>query len=105
MPAGVQRGFASALVAATDPKATAGLGADLGPGKGRTLVAGEWNSAIYKPLAKAVRPEDAHCAKNRMSGLWSAEQPLWGHLVGEGRRTLFFAGVNTDQCVLGTLAE
>lgn len=47
--------------------------------------------------------------KNRMSGLWCEGQPLWVYLGGEeaGRRkrTMLFAGVNTDQCVLGTLAD
>jgi len=66
-----------------------------------------------------VRAEDVHCAKNRISGMWSEEQPLWRYLEGKGvgesgdgqddsrmanpKRTLLFAGVNTDQCVLGTL--
>lgn len=40
-----------------------------------------------------------------MSGLWRPDQPLWRHLQARGARTLFFAGVNTDQCVLGTLAD
>lgn len=63
------------------------------------------NAALYPPLAAAVRPADGHCAKNRMSGLWRPDQPLWRHLQASGTRTLFFAGVNTDQCVLGTLAD
>lgn len=106
MPAGVIRGFArSAIAAGTDNPPRMGLGADLGDGQGRCLMAGEWNSAIYGPLAAAVRPEDVHCAKNRMSGLWGPSQPLWRHLEKEGRRTLLFTGVNTDQCVLGTLSD
>lgn len=107
MPAGVLRGFARAMIAGDKP--AAGLGVDLGAGQGRCLVAGEWNSAIYGPLAAAVRPEDVHCAKNRMSGLWSESQPLWRYLEKEGggkdKKTLLFAGVNTDQCVLGTLTN
>ncbi len=108
MPAGVERGFARALIAAdpsAPPPAGAGLGVDLGLGRGRTLMAGEWNSAIYGELADAVRPGDVHCAKNRMSGLWTEAQPLWQHLVAAGTRTLLFTGVNTDQCVLGTLTN
>lgn len=108
MPAGVLHGFARAMVA--NPAAAAsGLGVDLGNGQGRCLVAGEWNSAIYEgPLADAAAEEDVHCAKNRMSGLWTESQPLWRYLSeGEGRerKTLLFAGVNTDQCVLGTLTN
>lgn len=86
----------------------AGLGADLGPDQGRCLCKGEWNSAVYGALADEVRTEsggDAWCDKNRMSGLWSEAQPLWGELTEGGKRTLLFAGVNTDQCVLGTLTD
>lgn len=105
MPAGVLRGFARAMI--TGDKPTAGLGVDLGNGQGRCLVAGEWNSEIYDPLLAAVKPEDVHVAKNRMSGLWTESQPLWQYLEGEGKdkKTLLFAGVNTDQCVLGTLTN
>ncbi|KAJ9131983.1 Isochorismatase [Pleurostoma richardsiae] len=113
MPAGVQRGFARALIdadpaaAPADPPPCGGLGADLGRGQGRCLMAGEWNSAVYGALGTHVRPDlgDAACAKNRMSGLWSPAQPLWRELERGATRTLLFAGVNTDQCVLGTLAD
>ncbi|KAF3764522.1 hypothetical protein M406DRAFT_70938 [Cryphonectria parasitica EP155] len=139
MPAGVLRGFARtvmvAAAAAADgggggeeeqekqekqhqPPAAAGLGVDLGEGKGRCLVAGEWNSALYGPLQDVVREGDVHCAKNRMSGLWCERQPLWAYLArnrkgddddddekGGKKTTLLFAGVNTDQCVLGTLTD
>ena len=40
-----------------------------------------------------------------MSGLWNEEQPLYKTLVNKGVSTLLFAGVNTDQCVLGTLVD
>ena len=108
LPAGVSRGFMRSLIAAEPDGAPVrtGLGADLGDGKGRCLMAGEWNSAVYEPLATAaVRPEDVHCAKNRMSGMWTPSQPLWRELEARGLRTLFFTGVNTDQCVLGTLTD
>jgi len=116
MPAAVHRGFSRSLIVTDDNNPTAGptsevprsgLGADLGAGKGRCLVAGEWNSEIYGPLLAAAAPEEAdwHCAKNRMSGMWSEEQPLRRRLVERGVRTLFFAGVNTDQCVLSTLTD
>lgn len=140
MPAGVMRGFARAMIAtdsdggnsngndeeekekekqenkerkplppAVVPKS--GLGVDLGEGKGRCLVEGEWNTKIYGPLTDAVREgEDIHCAKNRMSGLWCERQPLWEYLTTATNKkkritTLLFAGVNTDQCVLGTLTD
>lgn len=131
LPAGVAHGFARGVV--TGERERAGLGVDLGGGRGRCLVAGEWNSEIYGPLVEAGavwEGTDVRCAKNRMSGLWAESQPLWRYLseeeeeeeaavVGEegeggkrgrGKRkkkttTLLFAGVNTDQCVLGTLAD
>ena len=103
MPASIRRGFARSAIDGTKP--AAGLGLDLGDGQGRTLMAGAWNSAVYEPLAAAARDEDARCDKNRMSGLWSPSQPLWSHLEAAGARTLLFTGVNTDQCVLGTLAD
>jgi len=106
MPPSILRGFArSSIASPLEPPPSAGLGVDLGDGKGRTLCAGEWNSAIYGALAEAVQPEDAQCAKNRMSGMWHPEQPLWKHLEATGARTLLFTGVNTDQCVLGTLVD
>ncbi|KAL1875321.1 hypothetical protein VTK73DRAFT_10158 [Phialemonium thermophilum] len=126
MPAAVQRGFSRSLII-SDPSSDptqpvrAGLGADLGSGKGRCLVAGTWNAALYQPLAEEAQGPglgvDVHCAKNRLSGMWSTEQPLYrylegreqdGDLVGEKgslKRTLFFAGVNTDQCVQATLVD
>lgn len=82
-----------------------GLGSDMGDGKGRVLFAGSWNADIYAPLKEHVKPDDLHCAKNRMSGLWSPEQPLWKTLKAENKTTILFTGVNTDQCVLGTLAD
>lgn len=107
IPASVQRSFSRTLIDPSHTPARHGLGADLGDGKGRTLMAGEWNAEIYAPLvaAGAVRPEDSHCAKDRMSGLWCESQPLWRRLEEANTRTLFFAGVNTDQCVLGTLTN
>ncbi|OHE97446.1 isochorismatase [Colletotrichum orchidophilum] len=133
MPASVQRGFSRSLIlseetaSSSDDKGTVarlGLGADLGDGKGRCLVEGEWNADIYEPLKRSsLRPEDVRCNKNRMSGMWSPEQPLRKYLErtreevldasdasrgsgsGSGIRSLLFAGVNTDQCVLGTLTD
>ncbi|KAI1844532.1 hypothetical protein JX265_001517 [Neoarthrinium moseri] len=106
MPASVARSFARTRINEDDDKPPRnGLGFDLGDGMGRMLVAGEWNSEIYPPLAAAVSPKDTHCAKNRMSGMWNEKQPLWKYLEESGKRTLLFTGVNTDQCVLGTLTN
>lgn len=109
LPAGVVRGFSRRLIADAALVGRYGLGADLGDDKGRCLYSGSWNADIYAPLKAIVRPEDVHCAKTRMSGLWCEEQPLWKYLDGKngGKRkeTVLFAGVNTDQCVLGTLTN
>ncbi|KAF7541235.1 hypothetical protein G7054_g767 [Neopestalotiopsis clavispora] len=49
--------------------------ADLGGGLGRALVAGEWNSAIYPPLAAAVGSADKHLPKDRTRGISRIEAP------------------------------
>jgi phosphatidylethanolamine-binding protein len=105
MPAGVLRGFSKALIDTSQPKKYAGLGADMGEGMGRALFEGSWNAGIHPDLAQHVDLADIHCAKNRMSGLWSPDQPLWKYLKTAGKKTMLFTGVNTDQCVLGTLAN
>ncbi|CAK7231183.1 hypothetical protein SCUCBS95973_007825 [Sporothrix curviconia] len=116
------------------PPPRSGLGVD-SDGDGVTgpwLAKGAWNSNVYegeeaeeadgakgKPsatpsLATAVRPDlgDVLCDKTRMSGMWSETEPLRQYLTtdaatanGTSIRTLLFAGVNTDQCVLGTLTD
>jgi len=86
-------------------KSYTGLGSDLGDDKGRCLFAGTWNADIYPALKAHAKPNDLHCAKNRMSGLWTPEQPLRKTLKAEKKTTLLFTGVNTDQCVLGTLVD
>lgn len=105
LPAGVQRGFSRDLIAGTNEAGRSGLGSELGDGKGRCLMAGSWNAAIYDPLLPHALPEDIYCDKNRMSGLWNEEQPLWKALDKYGVKTCFFTGVNTDQCVGGTLSN
>jgi phosphatidylethanolamine-binding protein len=107
LPASLVRAFSRSAIDKVLPRdePRPGLGADLGSGMGRTLMLGSWNAEIFEPLARHVGPDDVHCAKNRMSGMWSPAQPLFQHLVASGRKTLLFAGVNTDQCVLGTLAD
>lgn len=65
MPASVSRSFARTLIDPDHRPRRLGLGADLGGGLGRALVAGEWNSAIYPPLAAAVGSADKHLPKDR----------------------------------------
>ncbi|KZS96026.1 Isochorismatase hydrolase [Sistotremastrum niveocremeum HHB9708] len=40
-----------------------------------------------------------------MSGIWGGQTALDLYLQEEGYKTLFFAGVNADQCVLGTVVD
>lgn len=79
---------------------------------GRLLVRGEWNTDLHPPLRALFdqgktlpqRP-DVWVHKNRMSALWGDTTPLQQFLEQEGITTLLFAGVNTDQCVGGTLTD
>jgi len=107
LPAGVQRGFLKDIInSATNPiRSYTGLGSDLGGTKGRCLFAGSWNAAIYTPLLPHCSSSDIHCPKNRMSGVWNEEQPLYKTLKEKGIETVLFGGVNTDQCVLGTFVD
>jgi nicotinamidase-related amidase len=98
-----------------------GIGADCGTLKfpdgktvegGKLLMRDSWNAALCPPLdaifAEGSRLEnrpDVWIHKNRMSGMWGATTPLKEFLDKEGIRTLFFTGVNTDQCVGGTLTD
>jgi phosphatidylethanolamine-binding protein len=77
----------------------------MGDGKGRELFAGSWNAEIYEPLRKVAKPEDVYCAKNRMSGMWTPEQPLWKHLESSGKKTLLFGGVNVRSTLIRCLVR
>jgi nicotinamidase-related amidase len=78
-----------------------GLGDPL-PGSGaRVLEKDSWAAAIVAELEPA--PDDLKVDKYRISGFW--DTPLDGILRTQGMRTLLFAGVNTDQCVLCTLQD
>jgi len=79
---------------------------------GRLLMRDTWNAALYPPLdskyeeGKRIEGKpDVWIHKNRMSGMWGASTPMQEYLVKSGIQTLLFAGVNTDQCVGGTLTD
>ncbi|GES60726.1 MFS transporter [Aspergillus terreus] len=122
----------ASMVREKNPSLYRGLGADLGAldignsevvEGGRVLMRDTWNVALYPPLEKEYThglaiaaatsgassqtppKPDAIVYKNRMSGLWGASTELEVLLKGEGITTLLFAGVNTDQCVGGTLMD
>ncbi|KAK5171560.1 hypothetical protein LTR04_001816, partial [Oleoguttula sp. CCFEE 6159] len=105
MPPAVQRGFNRSLVQAKGHGWHVGLGAELPDGQGRCLFKGTWNADIYDPFKEVMTPEDVRFDKARMSGLWSPEEPMHKWLRQSGKKTLLFAGVNTDQCLLGTLTD
>ncbi|HEY9743374.1 MAG TPA: cysteine hydrolase family protein [Coleofasciculaceae cyanobacterium] len=78
-----------------------GLGDPL-PTKGApVLTAGSWAAAVVDELEQ--NPEDIRVDKYRMSGFW--DTPLDSILRNLGKTTLFFAGVNIDQCVMATLQD
>ena len=103
------------------PRIYKGLGSEIGPVKieddrvvdaGRLLMRDTWNAALPPALDAAYREgrslkekPDVWIHKNRMSGLWGPSTPCTEYLEREGIKTLLFAGVNTDQCVAGTLQD
>jgi nicotinamidase-related amidase len=82
-----------------------GVGTGLGdplPGSGAAVLQKDsWAAAIVDELI--VQPQDLRVDKHRISGFW--DTPLDSILRNLGIRTLLFAGVNTDQCVLCTLTD
>ncbi|WP_158048241.1 cysteine hydrolase family protein [Skermanella pratensis] len=73
-----------------------------GPAAGAGMLERDgWAAAIVDGLDAA--PNDIHVAKYRMSGFWDTE--LDSILRNLGIRTLLFAGVNLDQCVMCTLQD
>lgn len=78
-----------------------GLGEPL-PGHGaRVLEKDSWAAAIVDELQP--EPEDIHVDKYRISGFW--DTPLDSILRNLGVKTILFAGVNTDQCVMHSLTD
>jgi nicotinamidase-related amidase len=72
------------------------------PGKGAPLLEKDsWGAAVVDGLTPL--PGDIHVDKFRISGFW--DTPLDTILRNLGVKTIFFGGVNTDQCVLHTLTD
>ena len=78
-----------------------GLGTALASGRGRVLTAGDWTAATIAELPS--EPGDIAVSKYRVSGFWGT--PLDQILRNLAITTLFFTGVNTDQCVDLTLRD
>lgn len=81
-----------------------GSGGGIGDTVGRStavLTRGSWGAAIVDELT--IDENDIRIDKYRMSGFFDTE--LDSVLRLHGIDTLFFAGVNADQCVLATLTD
>ncbi len=78
-----------------------GLGDAIGSRDHRVLEKDSWGAAVVDELQTA--PTDIFVDKHRMSGFW--DTPLDSILRNLKVDTLFFGGVNADQCVLHTLAD
>ncbi|KAL5116263.1 hypothetical protein ACEQ8H_005821 [Pleosporales sp. CAS-2024a] len=99
MAPAIQRGFSKTL------GWHVGVGAQLPDRQGRCLFKRTWNADLYEPIKAVVEPGDLFFDKTRMSGLWSTKEPIHQYLRATGKQTLLFAGVNTDQCVFGTVSD
>ena len=82
-----------------------GVGTGLGdplPGSGAPVLQKDsWAAAIVDELVRG--DADLYVDKHRISGFW--DTPLDSILRNLGVRSLLFAGVNTDQCVMCTLTD
>ncbi|MBN2982744.1 cysteine hydrolase family protein [Cohnella algarum] len=78
-----------------------GLGGRLPSKSAAVLEKNSWGAAIVPELD--ARETDIYVDKYRMSGFW--DTPLDSILRNLNVRTLFFAGVNVDQCVMATLED
>ena len=78
-----------------------GIGSPLPENGSRVLEKGSWGASLVEGLVPG--PEDIWVDKYRMSGFW--DTPLDSILRNLGVTTLFFAGVNLDQCVMHTLQD
>ncbi|KAJ7597019.1 Isochorismatase hydrolase [Mycena floridula] len=99
-----------ALIRAFRKNDRPGFGGELPGGFGRLLMRDAYNSELYGPLQNAYiegqkAGTDFWIHKNRMSALGLHQTALGLFLEQEGLTTLLFAGVNADQCVLGSLVD
>jgi nicotinamidase-related amidase len=90
----------SLLHAHTQDGCGAGLGETI-PGGAPILKKGGWGAQIVDELNPGE--QDIHVTKHRFSGFWDTE--LNSILRNMDITTLFFAGVNADQCVMATLED
>lgn len=105
MPPAVQRGWSIDRLKSHGVGWHVNLGSELPNGQGRCLWKGSWNAELYGPLQAAMRPEDVTFLKNRPSGMWNEDCDMARFMAKRNMKTILFAGVNSDQCVLGTLTD
>ena len=101
---GVRRDLLNISPTLLHAHATDGKGAGLAeniPVGAPILLKGGWGAAIVDELNPGE--QDIHVTKHRFSGFWDTE--LDSILRNMGLTTLFFAGVNADQCVLSTVQD
>lgn len=77
---------------------------------GRKLIRGAWNAEPWGVLGTMkdeglAQGTDLLFHKNRLSGLWGAQTPFGTWLEENEITTIFFGGVNADQCVWSTLID
>jgi nicotinamidase-related amidase len=78
-----------------------GIGGAL-PGPGATVLEKDsWSAAVVDELEQL--PDDIKVDKYRISGFWDTQ--LDSILRNLDVKTVFFGGVNTDQCVMHTLTD
>jgi len=78
-----------------------GLGDPLPANGAKVLEKDSWAAAVVDELV--IEPTDICVDKHRISGFW--DTPLDSILRNLNIRTILFAGVNTDQCVLCSLQD
>ena len=110
IPPSFLSGFSDDDTAATTFGTEMGIVPGTNISAGRKLWRGSWNAQPWGPLYPlqvegVAAGTDLYFNKNRLSGLWGAQTPLGLWLQENEITTLFFGGVNADQCVWGTFLD
>jgi nicotinamidase-related amidase len=110
IPPSFKSGFSTNGSDLADQSFGADMGIVDGIPAGRKLMRGSWNAQPYGVLndlknGGLAAGTDLYFNKNRLSGLWGAQTPLGLWLQENEITTLFFGGVNADQCVWSTFID
>jgi len=110
MPPSFLDGFSTDNTEATTFGTNMGLVPGTNISAGLKLMRGSWNAQPFGELFDlqtqgVAAGTDMYFNKNRLSGLWGAQTPLGLWLQENEYTTLFFGGVNSDQCVWGTFID